>query len=73
MLHNKISAERAQKVVSIITDANSPKNHLIHLQEMLICWLRANNEDIDEHEQGVYLTFIVLSSALKAMEEPKDE
>ncbi len=52
----------------IITSANTPSNHRHNLSSMVIAFLNANPEASEEYRQDVYLTYVALNSALKAME-----
>jgi hypothetical protein len=68
-----VTQTKAERAVKCILNAATPSQHLHSLSAMCIEWMRNTNEDNEQERQEVYLTFVVLRSALKIMEEPSDE
>jgi len=59
----------AEQILSIVLEAGDPKDHRLHLSEMIVSWMHDQNRDTSTaNNEQVYLTFVVLNRMLKAME-----
>ena len=56
---------RPKEIVKTITENGSVASHRLNLSEMLIAWLRVNEEATDEKKEDVYFTFFILNETLK--------
>lgn len=57
-----------ERLLSILTDAQTPQRIRLSLSEMIIAWFKDNQSNEDVENEQTYLSFIVLNNMLKAME-----
>lgn len=54
------------ELLQTITDAGDPMQHRIHLDKMMICWMKHNEADRDA--EGMHLTYAVLDNMLRGIQ-----